>query len=241
VPARAHRRGDAETANHYDVHDGDMVCLLPRLAVSELLALAGLVRHLCTARSADVMLIANRAHLGPLRTLLGDVTDVRLKFVDDWGQLPDVLPEIEKAGYRVIPLPGFREVSACRILGISEADARFEFQVHRRLAVEHALHAKIVDAVGPVYAIVHDDDTRRIRRGLLPSSLPVVSVRDPRFRTDNLFDWIYAMENAAQCHFIDSCFMLLADSLALRTRKFLHAYACRTGPHYRYHDATVIY
>lgn len=91
------------------------------------------------------------------------------------------------------------------------------------------------------YAVVHHDESRPIRRDLVPQHLAVVDVRDPAFRTDNLFDWITVLDHAAQLHAIDSCFLLVADMLALRCRKFLHAYTSPAVTAARYTDVIAIW
>jgi hypothetical protein len=230
----------------YDVKPGDRVCLLPRLSISELIALTGLVRSLC-AGSVQVMLLAKRAHARAVRNLYGNVPGVRFKFVESWDELytpPEdrgagdprgdadagdprdtVLGDLARLEYRVVPLPSFREACPYRMLGLDPKAAEYEFQLQRNLGDERALHESIVRRVGTVYAVVHDDPARLIRRQLLPQNMPIVDVRDPAFRTANPFDWITAIDRAVQFHGIDSCFMLMADCLGLRARKYLHAYA----------------
>jgi hypothetical protein len=220
----------------YAVADGERVCLLPRLALSELIVLCGLVRGLC-ARAADVMLLAKRDHVRSIRNLYGDLPGVRFKLVDSWEALytpanaagETVLEEMARLGYRVIPLPSFREACPYRLLGVDPAARQHEFRLRRGLPEEGALHDRVVAAAGGTYVVVHDDEARPIRRELLPRGYAVVSVRDPRFRTPNAFDWVRVIDGAVQFHGVDSCFMLLAEFLALRPRKYLHAYASGGG------------
>lgn len=209
------------------------VCLLPRLALSDLIAINGLVRTLC-AESDDVMVVAKRDHVGPIRSLYGDVPSLRFKFVDSWSSLhsPDggVLSDAEKAGYTIVPLPSFRQSCPYALVGLHASLARTAFVMRRSQDQENALLRRVRDAVGQTFVVVHDD-TRRIRRDLLPRGYATVSVRDPAFRTPNIFDWIAVIDNAVQLHGVDSCFMLMADYLALKARKYVHTYAdtCRTA------------
>lgn len=229
----------------YEINDGDKICLLPRLALSELIALTGLARHLCT-RHVDLIMVAKRQHVNSIRCMYEDIPGIRFKFIDAWDELHatdhdgGVLKEMERLEYRIIPLPSFREACPYRLLGIDPETARNEFMLHRNLKAEESLHARIVQEVGPTYVVVHDDEARRIRRELLPQGIPHVSVRDPRYRTCNIFDWIQTIDRAAQFHAIDSCFLLTADCLSLRARKYLHAYtAPNTSAHASYDVVTI--
>lgn len=232
----------------YEIKPGERVCLLPRLSLSELIALTGLVRSLCV-NHCQVMILAKRAHARSIRNLYGDMPGVRFKLVESWDDVyaapkdrDTMLDELERHEYRLVPLPSFREACPYKLLGLDPDAAEYEFQLQRNLADEQALYDKISNEVGCVYAVVHDDESRPIRKAGLPENLPVVSVRDPRFRTANIFDWIQTIDRAVQFHGIDSCFMLMADCLSLRARKFLHVYASPTVPGKgTYRDVVPIY
>lgn len=224
-----------------------MVCLLPRLSLSDLLAARGLVKHLVCQGAAHVMVLAPKRYASEVRMLYGDMNDVRFTFVTGWqdlysetaGQAGSVLESLQARGYDIVPLASFHDTCPYKTMGVPPEEARVGFQLTRCLHRERALHARVVAAVGPVYAVVHDDPGRRIRRHLLPAGVPVVDVRDPLWRAPNVFDWIQTMDHAAEVHAIDSCFMLLADTLMLRARKVVHAYA-GGGTRVRYHDAAAV-
>ena len=208
----------------YQLDGCDRVCLLPRLSLSELIHISGLVRTIC-ARSTDVMLLAQRNHVRPVRNLYEDVPNVRFQFVDSWDHAHQMLATLEAAGYRLVPLPSFREACPYAILGLEVSLAREAFQLHRNMDAEARLLDKVKRRVGDAYVVVHDDETRRVRDLLIPEGLPVVRVRDPEWRTPNPCDWIQVIDNAVQFHGIDSCFLVLADALDLKARKYCHAYA----------------
>ncbi len=217
----------------YQLAECDRVCLLPRLSLSDLIQISGLVRTICE-RSTDVMVLAKRDHVRSIRNLYGDIANARFTFVDSWDQLvartggESLLAQVEARGYRLVPLPSFREFCPYAMLGLEAALARTAFRLQRNLGEERALLERVKAEVGSVYAVVHDDEGRAIRRDtLIPAGLPIVSVRDPRWRTANIFDWVQVIDNASQFHGIDSCFMALADALDLRARKYCHAYADR--------------
>ena len=234
----------------YQLDGCGKVCLLPRLSLSELLHISGLVRTICE-RSTDVMLLVKRNHVRPIRNLYGDIPNVRFKFVDSWDQLVSstggsgggsLLELVEAMGYRLVPLPSFREACPYAMLGLEAALAKTEFRLQRNLDEERALLERVKSEVGAVYAVVHDDETRRIRSHLVPEGLPVVSVRDPRWRTASIFDWAQVVDNAVQIHGIDSCFLRMADTLDLRARKFCHAYADATArAGHQYKDVIVVW
>jgi hypothetical protein len=221
----------------YQLEGCARVCLLTRLSLSELMHVSGLVRSMCE-RSTDVMLLAKRDHVSPLRSLFGDLTKtVRFQFVDDWDDLTrragsggdSLLDRLQKQ-YRVVPLPSFREACPYAVLGLPQCLRETEFRLHRDLDREGDLCRRVAAAVGGgEYIVVHDDEQRRIRPYLLPEGLPVVSVRDPAFRTDTPFDWIQVIDGAQQLHAIDSCFLMMADMLCLRCRKYCHAYTNPTA------------
>ena len=229
---------------------GTQVCLLPRLALSELMALSGLVRHL-VGKGLRVMVIAHKDHASAVRCLYGDITDgIRFTFVSGWNHLysprgsssaDNLLDSLQAAGHVIVPLDSYRQACPYLALDIDPAEARTGFLLTRALDQERALHQRIVEAVGHAYVVVHDADDRRIRRHLLPAGLPVVDVRDPRWRTPNIFDWVQAVDRAAELHAIDSCFMFMADTLALRARRVLHAYTSPGPGRATYHDTTIIY
>lgn len=227
-------------ASVYQLKEHDKVCLVPRLSLSELLTINGLVREICE-RSAEVMLLAKRDHVASLRCLYADVPNLRFKFLESWAGHEGVFDDVEKRGYRVVPLPSFREACPYTLLGLSHALAAEKFVVSRSLGAERAVHEAVVRAVGPTYIVVHHDESRPIRRDLVPEGIPVVDVRDPQFRTDCIFDWIQTIDGALQFHGIDSCFLLMADALALRARKYFHAYASPTTAATRFRDVITIW
>lgn len=243
------RNGGGSTV--YQLEGQEKICILPRLSLSELIHLNGLVRTICE-RSTDVMLLAKRDHVRPIRNLYGDIPHLRFHFVDTWEQVygpgpgpvrdssdadadaataaaavappPSMLERMERQGYNIVPLASFRESCPYTMMGLPDALAETSFRVTRTLDAESALLDRVRSVVGTVYAVVHDDEDRRIRRHLIPEGLTVVNVRDPRFRRANAFDWIQVLDHAVQLHAIDSCFLLMADMLSLRCRKFCHAY-----------------
>lgn len=223
----------------------EKVCLLPRLSLSELIHVAGLVRRVC-AQAVEVMLVTHRDNAIAARRLFGDTARLRFVFVEDWKALhggDGVLERMESAGFEIVPLRSYREVCPYAMVGLPATAALID--VHRNSAAERQLLQRVRDEVGPVYVVVHDTRGRRIRPLTLPPRLPVVRTDDPRFRTDTPFDWLAVMDHAMQLHAIDSAFLMLAHVLSLRTRKFCHAYASnRAGTPFRasvYSDAIVVW
>lgn len=215
-------------------------CLMPRLSLSELMYLVGLVREL-RACAIDVLVIAKKAHADHMRPLYGDVGGVRFQFVDDWRDVRS--DELEAQGYAIVPLSSYRSVCPYRAFGLPCALAASGINIQRDMEAERELLHRVWKAVGTAYVVVHDDAARRIEPHLLPASTAVVRVDDPRFATPCVFDWIEALDHALQLHAIDSCFLMLANVLSLRPRKFCHAYADDTAS-YRpavYGDAITVW
>ncbi len=219
------------------------VCLMPRLSFTELVACAGLVRSVCEVAS-DVMVVAPKAHVVSIRRLFEDVRNVRFVFVDDWTSLslaprvPDdgaatpapaanILTTIETQGYAAVPVASYREVCPYTAMGVASSMAVTKLKVQRFGDVERRLLDIVKEAVGPTFVVVHDNPTRRIRTHLIPQGMPVVRVDDPRFASTGKtpFDWIQVLDHAMQLHAIDSTYLMLADLMALRPRKYCHAYA----------------
>lgn len=231
----------------YDL-DGGKVCLMPRLTLSDLMYACGLVRTACLR--ADVMVLAARRHLVHVRALFGDrEAAARFRFVDSWDSLaapvePDgrsLLDKIRAMGYRLVPLPSFREACPYALVGMDPGLARSAFRLERDRAAEARLLDAVRAEVGLAYVVVHDDEDRRVRPGLLPGGLPVVRVRDPRWRTDSLFDWVQVLDNAVQLHAVDSCVLLLADFLDLKARRYRHAYVDALAGRHAHRDTVVIW
>lgn len=257
--ARHRRRRKAPA---YELAGCARVCLMPRMHLSDLLYASALAREAC-ARGAEVLLVVCRRHAGHVRALFADVAGLRFEFADDWRVLGDgkkgdgapqrdgtkgaegegedggLLARLEAGGYRPVPLPSMRRTCPYALLGLGRGLARSGFRLQRRPDVEERLLARVREAVGNTYVIVHDDERRRIKPRLLPPGVPVVSVRDPRWRTACLFDWIRVIDCAAQLHAIDSCVLLLADLLDLSPRKFCHAYL-DAEPSARTHSRDVV-
>lgn len=227
-------------------YDGERVCVLPRLSLCELIAACGLVRTVCS-RSTDVMLVVNRDHVSPVRAMFSDVPNMRFTCVDSWeavyaGDRPgerSFLDAMEAKGYKIIPLPSVRDLDVYGLLGLDRALMHTAFAVHRSSSVEEALLRRVVAETGATFSVKHDAPDRRIKPGTT-GPYPVVDVNDPRFKTANIFDWLMVMDRAIELHAIDSCFVMLADVLSLRPRKYVHAYTSPKMPrHYR--DAIVVW
>jgi NAD(P)-dependent dehydrogenase (short-subunit alcohol dehydrogenase family) len=197
---------------------------------------SALVRRLARRRH-HVLVVLRRRYLREALAMLADVPGVRFKLVDSWQSLwqsspesPSVLEALQRKGYQLVPLPSFRDVCPYVTLGLKSSLAWSGLRVRRRdVDAERALHERVQREVGGVFAVVHDDEERRIRPELLPAELPVVHVRDPRFRTGSVFDWITTIDKAVHLHGIDSCFLYMACALGLGARRHCHAYANQAG------------
>jgi hypothetical protein len=236
---------------------GQRTCIVPHLGLGDMIVLNGMVRAACRA-SDEVLLFAKRAYVSSVRSLFGDLRNLRLKFVEEahefYADDCALLRSAEAMGYRVVTLgdhTGSREWMATdpawthalyRHAGLDPRLMYDRFHVVRNEDREQAMLRTVRAAVGDVYVVVHDDPARDlvINRDLLPTGMAVVHVDDPRWRTNNIVDYAAVIDNAMHLHALDSCFMLMADFMDLRPRKFCHAY-CRefSGTSYK-SNVTVI-
>ena len=204
--------------------DGAKVCLMPRLSLTEVLLCAGLIRSLCEV-AASVLVVVPKAHATSVRRLF-DERNVRFAFVDDWASLTDtVLTTATAQGYDLVPLASYRDACPYTAMGLAWTVAATNLRIQRIGDAERRLLDAVKRVVGDTYVVVHENAARRIRPQLVPAGMPVVRTDDPRFASTTFFDWIQVLDHAMQLHAIDSSYLLLADLLALRPRKFCHAYA----------------
>ena len=80
------------------------------------------------------------------------------------------------------------------------------------------------------YVFVHDDVTRGfyLRDGNYNFENKIV-IKPKNDLTNNIFDYCYLMENAKECHFIDSSFKVLFDSISNKTTDIYHHLLLRHG------------
>lgn len=250
--------------------DSKKVCLMPRLSAAELMYVSGLVRALCDKgrdKGLEVMVVARKDHVNVVKALFGDLPGVRFTFVTGWvetwkvpldggGAQQTPLARLEGMGYTLLPLPSYRDVCPYAIVGMPATLAATGFKVQRDMVTERRLLDLVKEVTGgKPYAVVHDEPHRRIRSHLIPDTLQTVRTDDPRFDGfrnspfHSPIHWVQAIDHAVQLHAIDSCFLMMAELLALRPRKFCHAYASdtaqtATGSPYRpavYTDAITVW
>lgn len=173
--------------------------------LADAIALSPLIRrHVCdeAQSTTDVILLANRDHVSSLRPLFVGVSNVRFLFVG-----PSHVPGPE---WDVIQLPRAKTpVAVPRSL-----------EVNRNEGMEGALVHAIRQKHGDGYILAHGPGLRTM---LFPNRAAVVWLPPPSH--GNVFDWIGVIEHATELHAVDSCYLVLADALSLRPRKFLHSYA----------------
>ncbi len=202
-----------------------------------MIILNGMVRHMC-ALNGEVLLLCKKAYISSIRNLFGDLPNLRLKFVVEMHEFTaELFREVDALGFDIVFLgqhSGMRwraldplwSRALYRQVGLDPATMYSAFGVLRNPEREQALLRKVREALGEVFVVVHDDVSRGyvIKRSSLPPGMPVVHVDDPRWRTDNIFDYAALIDHAMQFHGFDSCFMLMDDFLGLKARTFCHAY-----------------
>ena len=235
----------AENAQTVVQQAAQPLCIVPHLGLGDMIVLNGLIRMACAQRP-EVLLFVKRTYISSLRSLFGDLRNLRLKFVEEAHEIhadgQKALRDAEARGYEMLLLgvhsgSRWRELDPLwpaalyRQAGLDPSFTHSAFSVQQNNDRENALLAAVRAAVGEVYVVVHDDASRAMTLDAryLPPGMPVVHVDDPRWRTNNIFDYIAVIDNAMQFHSIDSCFMLMADMLSLKARKFCHAYTRDAG------------
>lgn len=206
-------------------------CVVLPFQLSEFIALSGVVRHLCAGSTTDVMLLADRDHVSSLRPLFAGVPKLRFKFVRP-EEVPPTLKALRDAGCDIVRLRGMRVSDPYAAMGISQT----ALDVERHATSEAALLRATRQAHGDGYVVVHGD---YIRTELLPPRAGVVRLPPPA--AGNIFNWAGVLEHAAEFHAVDSSYLLMADALSLRTRKFLHTYASAHPTHKYSADVVTIW
>jgi hypothetical protein len=73
------------------------------------------------------------------------------------------------------------------------------------------------------YIFIHDDSTRALNideKYIKNKDLPII--RPKLGLTDNIFDYMYLIENSLECHFMDSSFRLMFDSLGSQKKDLFY-------------------
>lgn len=87
------------------------------------------------------------------------------------------------------------------------------FKINRDLEKEIELFNKY-NVTKNNYVFIHDDHSRNLHINenfIVNKQLPII--RPIKGLTDNIFDYMYLLENSVECHFMDSSFRLMYDSL----------------------------
>lgn len=220
--------------------------LLPHMGMGDMLVLRGMVAALCDRLDRLVVLGAKR-YRGSLETLFEDLAPkVALCLVDEahvvspaYGADGSVLAAFRRQGYSVIAL-GYHSGSA----DWKRLDASWKHALYKQVGLDPGLmHSgfalpasrreqarRMLEAVRRIagdepYVLVHDDPSRPLVLPPLPAGHRALHVDDPRFASDNLFDYVEVLRHAAHIHAIESCVALLVDLAGIRTPLTVHLYA----------------
>jgi hypothetical protein len=111
-----------------------------------------------------------------------------------------------------------------------------DFKIIRDLNREMALFQKY-ELNDVDYVFIHDDQSRGLylREENLNINYRKVVRPDINF-TNNIFDYIHIMENANECHFIDSSFKVLFDSVSNRNSNIFHHLLLKHGHRSKSHS-----
>jgi len=97
-----------------------------------------------------------------------------------------------------------------------------EFYVQRDLEKEKETYYKVGLKDNEDYIFIHDTDNRKITKEI-PENFKIIKPTDLSL---TLFDYLTIMENAKECHFINSSFFCLAHCMDINKPKMvLHEYS----------------
>jgi len=192
----------------------------------------GMVRHF--AETCTIKMPCKKHNVSSVAYMFSDLPNVEILPVDNDYMANSLASFLSSKGWEVLMLGQYGQnfnISENHFDEIFYRQAHVDyatkwkkFKVPRRLEVEQRLYQNFYGFEGD-FAFVHEDSERKylLRKELLNSSLPIVR---PNKSTDNIFDYCWILENAAQIDCLDSSFANLADLLELKAVvKRIHMYA----------------
>jgi len=99
-----------------------------------------------------------------------------------------------------------------------------DFYVDRDIQKEICFFEKF-NISGEKFIFLHEGGSSgmsKINRKKISNDLPIIEAK--RELTDNIFDYCYIIENAAEIHCVDSSFLFLTDSIKTNGDLFVHRY-----------------
>lgn len=207
--------------------------ILGHMGLGDAIMQKGLVREIAE-RSDEAIFFGKKRYADSLLDIYDDVDNLSLVFVDDdkdvspaFGADGRMWQKLEREGYAFLPLgdhSGSRSWlnldklwSRAYYLQIG-ADPKIGREKFGKVARDEArnidLFGKAIEKLGTTeYAVVHDDPNRGmgIDASWIGSGLKTIHVDDPVIRSGNVTDYLLLIERAKECHWVDSCFALLAD------------------------------
>ena len=172
-----------------------------------------------------------------VKQLLADVDNIQVLTYQDWW--PTIEPHrdlLEKLGFEILNLGGFREKGIQNGMRFdawfyAQANVSFNerwdsFYLERNFEKEDLLFKKLVPSTGK-YIFVHEDRHRgyTLDRTRLPKHINIVSANPNLAKKFTPFDYFKIIENAEQIHCIESSFAAFIESTQISIKKFAHRYA----------------
>lgn len=223
----------------------NQLLILGHLGLGDMLVMNAIVRHY--AKDNAVCVICKHRNLTSSAFMWRDLTNVELLGVendDNDKEAIEAAAYIEQHGFPVLRLGNF----ANKPFDVKQWDREFyrqagvdfqkcwnDFKVSRQPSRE----IYPIELGKSEYCFIHEDKARGcvIKDEHLPKSIRGRKggmkrvYADPK-RTDNIFDWWHAIENATEIHVMESCFAILIDHLPeIKARRVcVHTYCRKSIP-----------
>jgi hypothetical protein len=194
----------------------------------------GLIRHLLSCRVQKITLIAKTALEASMRFMYRDLPTLDFLFFNCYEEANDCLLKTNprpllKFGFEHISRHEHLEVAAIQFdeMYYRQANIPFEvrwdgFYVKRDNCRELDLFKHFNVKEGE-YIFVHDTystETPPMRTEFITPGFPII--KPIKGLTDNIFDYLYLIENAKEIHCVCSSFKNLVDSFVVTPPLFFH-------------------
>lgn len=209
---------------------GKVNYIFPHLGLGDYLIVNGLIRSIIKP-DQEYILFTNKNYEETIRFMFRDIPNLDYQvipqlFYNRWT----ILPYVRSTNYNLI-LIGYErlnpnisfERSFYQMFNVPFTDKWNKFHVKRDPKREKALFDKLQLKEGE-YVFVHEDVQRNqiINPGHIQKEVPIVfATKD---LTQNIFDYCYIIEHAAEIHVIESSFMWLCDFIPTNGDLYSHRY-----------------
>jgi len=209
--------------------------ILPHLGLGDYLAVNGLIRNIIKEAdpSENFILFCNKNYKVSISFMFRDIKNLTYSYIPpvEMSRLY-ILPYIREKDYKLIVI-GYDSLTNKNSVyedfysqfGV-DLNKRFtDFYVQRDKKREKLFFDQFNIKEGE-YIFLHEGGTSKnniINRSKINSDLKIISATSDL--TENMFDYCYLMENAAEIHCIESSFYFLSDLLHTKGKLYAHRYS----------------